>query len=109
MLDLDQYLMVKQHVLIEGRTTFDNTDGCSKQYRCVAALHLLSVFCDNKNVCIDRVVVAPGNVKDLVDVFNACDKQHMKRYMKRINNPHEGDKDINIKPYLIYILKSLAC
>ena len=25
-----------------------------------------------------------------------------KRYMKRINQPYEGDKDIKIKQYLIY-------
>ena len=42
-----------------------------------------------------------------MDGLNACNKQHLKRYIQRINQPHEGDKYINIKPYLIY--KKYSC
>ena len=55
-----------------------------------------------KNVCIDRAIVAPGYGKDLVNGLNACDKQHLKRYMKLIHHTHEGYYERNIKPYLVY-------
>ena len=63
---------------------------------------MISIFNASKKKCIDRAIGAPGHGKDLVDGLNVCDKQHLKRYMKHINNQHEGDKDKNIKPYLIY-------
>ena len=94
--------MGKQNSLIEGGTIFNNTDGCAKQYRCAAALHFISIFCDNKDFCIDRAIGAHVHDKDLVYGLNACDKQHMKLYIKFINQPHEVDEDIKIKPYLIY-------
>ena len=59
-------------------------------------------FCAKTNVCVDHTIGAPGHGKYLVDGLNACDKKHLKWYMKHINQPHEGDGDININPYLIY-------
>ena len=109
MLVLDQFLMEKQNKLIEGGTIFDNTYGCAKQYQFSTDLHLISIFCANNYFCIYQAIGAPGNGKYLVDSLNECDKQHLKQYTKRINQPHEGDEDINIKPYLIYIKNSLAC
>ena len=53
---------------------------------------ICSVFCANKNVCIDQVIGAPGHGKDLVDGLNARGKQHLKQYTKRINQPHGGEK-----------------
>ena len=58
-------------------------------------------FCASKNVFIDRDIGAPVHGKYVVDGINACDKQHLKRYMKLINQSHEVDEDRNIKPYLI--------
>ena len=104
MLVFDQILM-KKNVLIKGGTIFNNTDSCAKQYRCAIALHFLSIFRSNKNVCIDWGIGVPGHGKDLVDGLNACDKKHLKKYMKHINQPHEGDEYSNINPYLIYITK----
>ena len=60
-------------------------------------------FFFNKNIFIDRAIGAPGHGKYLVGGLNACEKQHLKLCMKRINKTHEGDKDRNINPYLIYI------
>ena len=40
-------------VLIEVGTIFDNTYGCAKQYRYKTALYFISVFCANKDVCIE--------------------------------------------------------
>ena len=59
----------------------------------------ICVFCQKK--CIGWAIGAPGHGKYLVDGKNSYDKQHMNRYMKRVIQPHEGDKERNIKPYLI--------
>ena len=80
----DSVFYGKKNVLIEGGTIFDNTDGCAKEYRCATALHLLSIF-STKMFCIDRAIWAPGHGKYLVDALNSCDKQHLKRYMKHMN------------------------
>ena len=69
-----------------------------------------SLFLWQQCFCIDWDIGAPGHDTYLVDGLNACDKQYLKRYMKRINQPHEKDEDRNIKPYLIYITTiSLTC
>ena len=88
-------------LLTEGFAIFNDIDGRSKQYQCATALHLLSVFCANNTFCIDRTLLASDHGKYLVDRISACDKQHLKRYIKFINQPHEGEKEITIKFYLI--------
>ena len=50
-------------------------------------LYLWVLF--QKNVCIDRAIGEPIHGKYLVDIINACDKQHLKRYIKQNNQPHE--------------------
>ena len=74
---------------IKGGTILDNTYGCTKEHRLATSLHLISVFYANKNVCIDRAIGEPIHGKYLVDIINACDKQHLKRYIKQNNQPHE--------------------
>ena len=64
--------------------------------------YICSLIFFQKHVFIDRVIGAPGHGKDLVDGLNECDKQHLKPYMKFINQPHEGDEGIKLNPYLIY-------
>ena len=108
MLVLDQFLIGKQNVLIEGGTIFNHIDGCAKQYLCATALYLISIFCAKKCFCVDREIGAPINGKYLVGGLNACYKQYMKRYMKHINQTHEGDKGRYIKPCLIYLKNSLT-
>ena len=94
---------------IKGGTILDNTYGCTKEHQLATSLHLISVFYAKNNFCIDRAIGAPDDGKYLVDGLNACDKQHLKRYMRFINQPHEGYKDRKIKPYLIYKKYSLTC
>ena len=65
-------------------------------------------FFVNKNVCIDWSIGAPGRGKYLGGGLNAFDKQHLKRYMKCINQKNEGDKYRKINPYLIYIKKIVS-
>ena len=91
MLVLDKFLW-KKNLLTEVGTILENTDGCDKQYQCEKSLHFLSMFCANKNICVDRPIVAPCHGKYLVYGINACDKQYLKRYIKRINQSHESYK-----------------
>ena len=53
---------------------FDNTDGCSKQYRCANAIYLLSLLAATCNITIDRAIGCAGHGKDIVDGLNAVDK-----------------------------------
>ena len=47
-------------------------------------------FLFQKNVCIDWSIGPPGHGKYLVGGLNACDKKHLKQYMKYINHKNEG-------------------
>jgi hypothetical protein len=47
-------------------TILDHSDRCSKKYRCGTALYLLSVLSSQFGVTIDRMIGAPGHVKDLI-------------------------------------------
>eukprot|EP00957_Ditylum_brightwellii_P048693 3694718-Ditylum_brightwellii.AAC.1 len=62
--------MIKQ----ESTTTWKETDGCAKQYRCAIDMYLLSLISVRFNIVIDRAVGAPGHGKDMVDGLNATDK-----------------------------------
>ena len=42
-------------------TILENTDGCSKQYRCAFSLYLMSVMYQCYSIIIDRGISATGN------------------------------------------------
>ena len=65
--------------LIKSRqsTLWDFTDVCAKQYRCSAAVFLLSALAMEYNIVIDRQVDAPGHGKGNVDGHNAVDKLYL--------------------------------
>ena len=65
----------------ENTVFLDHTDGCSKQYRCANALHLLSVLAVKYNVVIDRSVSTPGHGKSIIDGLNAVDKHYLRKVM----------------------------
>eukprot|EP00957_Ditylum_brightwellii_P162192 12350079-Ditylum_brightwellii.AAC.1 len=62
--------MIKQ----ESTATWEETDGCAKQYRCATAMYLLALISVRFNMVIDRAVGAPGHGKDIVDGLSATDK-----------------------------------
>ena len=64
---------------------------------------ICSLFLVPTKTIIDQEIGSPGHGKYLVNGLNACYKQHLKRYMKRIIRLHEGDEGRKIKPCLIYI------
>ena len=44
---------------------WENTDGCSEQYRCAYALYLMSVMSQTYFIIIDRGISAPGHGKEV--------------------------------------------
>ena len=63
--------------MIRGRTTWYQTDGCAKQYRCFIAYYIMSYLSKSDQIVLDRSVDKPGHGKDIVDGFNAV----LKRYL----------------------------
>lgn len=72
---------------------FENTDGCTKQYRCGTACFLLSLLAFTHQIVIDRAIGAPGHGKDIVDGLNATDKQFLSYKMCKIGLPEVNETD----------------
>jgi hypothetical protein len=70
---------------------FNNTDGCTAQYRCYKALYLLSMLSFRLAIIIDRAVGAPGHGKDEVDGLNAVDKRYLQTKMRVVATAGEND------------------
>ena len=71
----------KQLLTTSLSTTWENTDGCSEQYRCDSALYLMSVMSQTYSNIIDRGISAPGHGKEVVDGLNAVDKRYIYQLM----------------------------
>lgn len=79
--------------LAPAMTVWEDTDGCSKQYRCGNALYLLSLLASKYGVTIDRAIGAPGHGKDVVDGLNATDKRYLKKMMCSIAKPEIDEEE----------------
>ena len=66
--------------MVRGRTTWDQTDGCAKKYRCSIAYYLMSHLSTSYQIVIDRSVDTPGYGKDVVDGFNDVQKRYSAVY-----------------------------
>ena len=62
---------------IRGRTMWDQTDGCAKQYRCSIVYYLMSYLSTSYQIVLDRAVDTPGHGKDVLDGFNAVQKRYL--------------------------------
>ena len=56
---------------------WDQTYGCVMQYRCSIAYYLIFFLSKSYQHFIYKAFDAPGHVKDLVDGFNAFQKQYL--------------------------------
>jgi hypothetical protein len=83
----------EREIIGENSIVFDDTDGCSKQYRSGTALFLLTLLAVTHGVIIDRAVGAPGHGKDEVDGLNAVDKQFIAKKMSQATMPEDNDDD----------------
>ena len=60
--------------MIRGGRTWDQTDGCAKQYMCSITYYMMYLVSKSYQF-LDRDVDAPGHGKYLVDGFNAVQKR----------------------------------
>ena len=65
-------------------TIWENTDCCDEQYVCASALYLISVMLQCYSIIIDRVIIAPGHGKEVVDGINAFDKHCIYQLMSTV-------------------------
>ena len=72
-------------------TMWDETDGCTKQYRCAKAFWLLSYLAQKYDITIDRAIGAPGHGKDIVDGINATNKKYLASMMCMTGTPESND------------------
>ena len=84
--------------IYDKSTMIDDTDGCTKQYRCAKALYLLSLIATTHNITIDRGVGAPGHGKDEVDGINATDKRCLQDLMMRTSTAGPADNTHRFSP-----------
>ena len=79
--------------MIRGRTIWDQTDGCSKQYRCYIAYYLMSYLSKSFQIVLDRAVDTPGRGKDVVGGFNAVHKQYLATCLRMCSTPEKYNID----------------
>ena len=77
--------------MIRDRIMWDQKYGCAKQYRCSIAYYLVSYLSTSYQIVLDRAVDTPGHGKDLVDGFNAVQKQYLATCLRMRSTP-EKDK-----------------
>ena len=70
---------------------WDQADGCAKQYMCSIAYYLMSYLSTLYQIVLDRAVDTPGHGKDVVDGFNAVQKQYLATCLRMRSAP-EKDK-----------------
>ena len=56
-------------------TLWDHMDACANKYHCECTIYLLTFIALEFHIIIDRVVVAPGHAKGVVDSMNDRYKQ----------------------------------
>ena len=59
-------------------TGWEDTDGCTKKYRCDLAIYLINALSTSYGIIMDRAINSPGHVNNVVDGINAMDKRYLK-------------------------------
>ena len=77
--------------MIRGKKMWDQTDGCTKQYRCFIAYYLMSFLSNSYQNFLDRYVDTPGHGRDVVDGFNDVQKRYLATCLRICSTP-EVDK-----------------
>ena len=70
---------------------WDQTDECTKQYRCSIAYYLMSFLSKSYQIVIDRYVDTPAHEKYVVYGFNVVHKRYLDTCLRMCNTP-ELDK-----------------
>ena len=56
----------------------ENTDGCSKKYKCALDIYLMTVLSSSYEIIMDCAINVPGHEKNVVDGLNAMGKHYLK-------------------------------
>ena len=75
--------------MIKGRTLWDQTDGCAKQYMCSIAYYMMSYLPTSYKIVLDRDVDKPGHGKDVVDGFNTVQKRYLATCLRMLSTPEK--------------------
>ena len=59
-------------------TVWEDTDGCSKQYRWALDIYLMTVLSSLYGIIMDRAINVPGHGKNVVDGINVTGKRYLK-------------------------------
>ena len=59
-------------------TAWENTGGCTKQYKYALGIYLMTVLSSIFGIIIDFVINVPGCENNIVDGIDATDKQYFK-------------------------------
>ena len=79
---------------------WDQTDGCAKQYRCSIAYYMISFLSKQYQIVLDIAVDTPVCGKDVVDGFNAVQKQYLATCLRMSSTPEVDNIDsINMCVY----------
>ena len=62
-------------------TVWEDTDGCSKQYRCYLAAYLTDLLSYLYGIIMDFEIDYPGHKNNVVDWFNAACERYLKEQM----------------------------
>ena len=79
--------------MIRGRTIWDQTDGCPKQYMCSIDYYLNSYLSTSYKIVLDKPVDTPGHGKDVVDGFNAYQKRYLATCLRMRSSPEKHKID----------------
>ena len=55
--------LFKKKLMSTLSTIWENTDGCTEQYRCVTSLYLMSVLSQRHSIIFDWGIISPGHGK----------------------------------------------
>ena len=72
---------------------WDQTDGCAKRYRCSIAYYLMFYLSSSYQIVLDRAVDTPGHGRDVVDGFNAVQKQYLAPCLRMRSTPEKENID----------------
>ena len=72
---------------------WDQTDGWANKYRCSIAYHLMYYLSKSYQIILDRAVDTPGHGKDVVDGFNAVQKQYLATFLRMRSTPEKDNID----------------
>ena len=72
---------------------WDQINGCAKHYRCSIAYYLMSYLSYSYQIFLDRAVDTPSHGKDVVDGFNAVQKQYLATCLRMRSTPEKHKID----------------